>query len=231
MRQFLTLLTLTITIFSFWGCTEEKTPQRRIGFRVSDAEGVLIGGAEVEVYASEEDFNNDQNAVFQGFTDQNGEVFFEIENSDSLLFFDLVPVYVSVSRENLNNWTREDVLRTLKFGSFMNVIIKESLQTKLAGRNNKTWDVVNYTIDGNPVNGCTTEVRKTFRKFGTITVSQTPACGGRVLGGETWRQVDLNSFRDALGNIREVTRFTGDQMTITYGSSGFIIREDYVLVE
>ncbi|MEM6297136.1 MAG: hypothetical protein AAF740_00435 [Bacteroidota bacterium] len=231
MRQVLILLTLTVTAFLFLGCAEEEAPPRRIGFQVSDAEGVRIGGAEVEVYTSEEDFNNDENAILQGFTDQNGELFFEIENSDSLVFFDLVPVYISVSRDELNNWTREDVLRTLKFGRFTNIVIQESLQTKLAGRNNKVWDVVNYTIDGNPVNGCTTEVRKTFRKFGTVTVAQTPACGGRVLGGETWRQVDFNSFRDALGNIRQITRFTGDQMTITYNSSGFIIREDHVLVE
>lgn len=210
------------------GCSEGEEPVPQIGVIVQDEDGVRLSGAEVQIYSSRDDFRNDVDPILETTTDENGLAL--ITYTDSLEILRLLPVYVSASRGDRNNWTGQTAYR-FEINATVTVRVKPSLETRLAGRWRRTWEKVRYIIDGQEINSCNTLSLVTFELSGNMGIEQTPECGDRFLASDIWEVTDENTYQ-TFAETRTITDFTGTTMRVVYVLGGNIpVQEEYVLVE
>lgn len=229
-HKLLSALILFATATLLNGCSEKVEPFLAVGIVVEDDEGVPISGAEVDIYASPEDFRNDVNPIASGVSEENGLVAIPYEEA-TMEAIRFRPVYVSVQRGELNNWTDQIVQRLEVNGDIPTITIRQTINTRLAGRNQRTWHVVRYIIDGREVSNCSTLLSYTFDLNGNIQINRTPECGGRFVRNDIWEGLDLNSFQ-TFSEARVIQNYTGTSMRMLYSLGGnFSVIEDFELVE
>ncbi|MCC5943909.1 MAG: hypothetical protein JJT94_03175 [Bernardetiaceae bacterium] len=214
-------------------CNRPELPLTRVDIRVSNEIGEFVEGAAIRFYETEADFRADKNAMFAGdtfYTNANGFL--------PIAFESYIPrVFVSVEKEGRNNW----------YGNFALILyetegvnraaieIRETMESRLVGRNIKYWKQVRYIINNNEESACQYRYVHGFNYQGFIDLFQSDECPtpGRRMGNDVWvLNEDPNILSTGIVNRRvdwELTRFDEDEMRwrTTYDSGRIVVEHHF----
>lgn len=184
-------------IFVCLSACSQPQPYGDLRVRVT-ASDTPLGGAEVTIYKTREDFNTEQNP-YRGpdLTDGQGSVsFFGLEDT---------VYYINVAKEALNNWESSQIRRSIVitengFNNAQSYDIRITASSLLATPQGKTWQLERVMLNGTDITASYPECEKdnqwTFSKGGAHLKDEgqlTCQEGTPQLLNGSWRFENLNS--------------------------------------
>jgi len=152
---------------------------------VVDENNLIVEGAALTLYTSQQDFTLDRNPIGnpKWVSNQEGSVFLvDIDKKISTRY------WISIEAGEKNNWDTPKLLDMVVLPERLVVIVKSTPANDLAGRLEKRWKQLHQTINGQRFEECDKKNEFVFRRDFTMEVYASSVCAnGSLIRKDVWQ--------------------------------------------